>query len=337
MTETVSVEKAVRANESSGFRPFTHYFEASNLADLPPRMRQSLDPIELSLSASGGEPPTLRAIAGWTGNWWFTVVDGRGVAQVRGDRARMSADYILMVLTLSGQNRPSGTIRSLPRPGEMILMPWTADGGLISAGEFKYLFVFVPKAELIKAGHEDIEGLFGQPVSALAGAGAILSSALRTMVNQASRPQSRGDTARALPAITRLILDVFVDSDALQLRPSARGDRIDHILEYLEDHLALRGLSADHAAMACGLSKRQLFRCFALANLRFADALRNIRIERARELLVFRPNLSVEEVALSTGFSSSGHFSRVFHSSVGTTPLSYRRRQQSYQAPQPRQ
>lgn len=332
MAVTAGEKAGAAGREASAFKPFVQYFEPSNLAELPLSIRQSLDPIELSLSASNSGPPMLRATAAWTGSWWFTMMDGRGVAQVRGDRARMSADYILMVLTLSGQNRPSGTIRSLPRPGEVILMPWTADGGLISAGEFKYLFVFIPKVDLIRAGYEDIESLFGRPISVLAGAGAVLSSALRTLVNQASRPSSRPDAAKALPAITRLILDVFVTGDPLQFHPSAPDDRVDHIIEYLEDHLSLRGLTAEHAAMACGLSKRQLFRCFATANLNFADTLRNLRLERAQELLAFRPNLSVEEVALSTGFGSSGHFCRVFRGAVGTTPLNYRRRQRSYQS-----
>ena len=313
------------------FRPFIDFFDPSDRSDLPDEMRRSMEPIELSLSASGGRAPMLSVSAAWADDWWFTMLDGWGVAQARGDRAGLSRTHVLLAHTLNGQNRPSGKLRALPRPGEMMLMPWIPAGGVISSGEFRYLIGSVPKIALSDAEPGDVERLLLRPVSALAGSGAILASALRTLLNEASRSSSRADAAHALPAIARLITDVFSAGGMARAGRSAPDDRLDHIIGYLEDHLSLRGLTADNAAFACGMSKRQLFRSFAGAGRNFADILRTMRIERARDLLAFRSDLSVEEVARLTGFSSSGHLSRIFRDVFGTTPLSYRRRQRSYQ------
>ncbi|MGN0659932.1 MAG: helix-turn-helix domain-containing protein [Emergencia sp.] len=55
----------------------------------------------------------------------------------------------------------------------------------------------------------------------------------------------------------------------------------------------------------------------------FSTYLRNIRLARAEELLA-TTSMSVTEIALSTGFSSSGYFSKVFRESRGMTPREFR-------------
>jgi AraC family transcriptional activator of tynA and feaB len=216
----------------------------------------------------------------------------------------------------------------------MALIPWTPAGGFISAGEFKYLFAFIPKADLVAAGCE-IDALpLGRTVSALAGAGAPLASALRTLAMHASRAEGREELALALPALSRFVIDVFATSTQSHIIRSAPEDRIDHIRSYLEDHFGLRGLTARQTAMACGLSIRQLFRAFSDVGMNFAEELRTMRLERACELLAFQPQLPIAEVAATTGFSSPSHFTRTFRTCFGTTPLQYRRRQRSYQNPE---
>lgn len=305
------------------FRRLSEYFDAEK-RDMPPEMRRTIEPMEISLSPLAGETPYLRALAAWAADWWFTMIEGNGVAQTRGDRAQQAEQYVLLVQSLSGKNRSSGTLGPLPRAGEMALMPWYPNGGVISAGQFRYLIVSVPKAALLEAAPLSPELPFGRRVSTIAGSGAILASLLRTMVNEAGRPSSRADAAHALPALARLIVDVFNHAEPVDLGRGTQRDRLDRVKAYLNDHLSLKGLSAQHVADACGMSKRQLFRTFARSDSNFADTLWEMRIERARDMLAFRPDLSIAEVARSTGFSSSSHLGRIFRSALGVSPLGYR-------------
>lgn len=48
-----------------------------------------------------------------------------------------------------------------------------------------------------------------------------------------------------------------------------------------------------------------------------------LRLERARHLLV-QTELSVIEIAIACGFSSPGHFSRVYRTHYGVSPVTQR-------------
>lgn len=56
----------------------------------------------------------------------------------------------------------------------------------------------------------------------------------------------------------------------------------------------------------------------------FCNYLRHLRIERAKELLLFT-NEYIYEIALKVGFWNSRYFSKVFHDEVGMSPVDYRR------------
>jgi AraC family transcriptional regulator len=49
------------------------------------------------------------------------------------------------------------------------------------------------------------------------------------------------------------------------------------------------------------------------------------RLHRARDLLVNQAKLSVDQIALRLGFSSSSHFSSAFRRQTGRTPTEFRK------------
>jgi AraC-like DNA-binding protein len=57
--------------------------------------------------------------------------------------------------------------------------------------------------------------------------------------------------------------------------------------------------------------------------LNFTEYLSNVRIEKAKNLLMNR-NLRVSEIAYEVGFQSLTHFNRVFKGSVRQSPSEYR-------------
>ena len=59
-------------------------------------------------------------------------------------------------------------------------------------------------------------------------------------------------------------------------------------------------------------------------NLSFGDYIRKLRIEKAIELLN-NSNYSLTEIAYLTGFSDQSHFTRIFKSTTGKNPSTYRK------------
>jgi transcriptional regulator GlxA family with amidase domain len=83
----------------------------------------------------------------------------------------------------------------------------------------------------------------------------------------------------------------------------------------------------DRTTMAriAGVTARHLDRLFA-AHLQttFLEQYRRIRLQHALRLLRQSP-LSISEIAVATGFSSAGHFSRLFREAFGRAPRDMRR------------
>ena len=49
------------------------------------------------------------------------------------------------------------------------------------------------------------------------------------------------------------------------------------------------------------------------------------RISHARELLLSRPDMKIQDVAGASGFSDASHFIAMFRKVTGTTPLDFRK------------
>ncbi len=74
-----------------------------------------------------------------------------------------------------------------------------------------------------------------------------------------------------------------------------------------------------------GMSTRHLDRLFAdHMGSTFIAEYRKIRLQHARRLLMQSP-LSIAEIAYAAGFSSVGHFSRVYRAHYGDTPRAIRK------------
>jgi AraC family transcriptional regulator len=101
--------------------------------------------------------------------------------------------------------------------------------------------------------------------------------------------------------------------------------RLKLVLEYIEDTLGQPTTLRELAALA-GVSVRHFERAFrqSMASSPHAYVMHR-RLHKARVLLVNQPRLSVEQIALGLGFSSSGHFSSAFRRQTGLTPTDFRK------------
>jgi AraC family transcriptional regulator len=101
--------------------------------------------------------------------------------------------------------------------------------------------------------------------------------------------------------------------------------RLKLVLEYIEDTLGQPIKLRELAALA-GISARHFERAFHQSTGSSPHAyVMNRRLNMARELLIHRPELPIDQIAFRSGFSSSSHFSSAFRRETGLTPTECRK------------
>jgi AraC family transcriptional regulator len=101
--------------------------------------------------------------------------------------------------------------------------------------------------------------------------------------------------------------------------------RLKLVLEYIEDTLGQPIKLRELAALA-GISTRHFERAFRQSTGSSPHAyVMERRLHRARDLLINRPELPIEQITLRLGFSSSSHFSSAFRRHTGLTPTDFRK------------
>ena len=101
--------------------------------------------------------------------------------------------------------------------------------------------------------------------------------------------------------------------------------RILQAVEYF-DSGAMPPLSMDDLAAKCTLSSSHFFSLFKrTTGMTPVEYKNKAAVNRAEQLLLSDPQLSVEEISELTGFSSSSYFRRVFAEITGMSPRDYRK------------
>lgn len=95
------------------------------------------------------------------------------------------------------------------------------------------------------------------------------------------------------------------------------------VMAYIHEHYA-ESISREDMAAYVGVGERHLDRCFCHeVGITPTTYLGRYRIKQAK-LLLETTSVSITEVAMAVGFSSSSYFTRVFQSQVGLSPSAYR-------------
>lgn len=100
--------------------------------------------------------------------------------------------------------------------------------------------------------------------------------------------------------------------------------RIDSVLKYIEENLD-RKISLAEAAEVSHFSAYHFHRIFTgLMGETVNDYVVRRRLERAVNRLIFKPELSVTQIAMENGFSSSANFSKAVKLHFGFSPSEIR-------------
>ncbi len=105
------------------------------------------------------------------------------------------------------------------------------------------------------------------------------------------------------------------------------GRRLGLVLDYLEDNLA-QAIALRQLSRLAGISTRHFERAFrqAMGVPPHAYVVRK-RVVRAQDLLISEPGLTMDEIAVRTGFSSASHLASTFRRHTGCSPTKFRRLQ----------
>ena len=102
-----------------------------------------------------------------------------------------------------------------------------------------------------------------------------------------------------------------------------RDERIQRVVAHIHDHLGAR-LTADVMGSLCGLSSSRFLHVFkSEMDVSFARYVRQVRLERAKDLLT-HTGLKIAEIAAELGYWNQNHFAWAFRKHTGQTATQYR-------------
>ncbi|MFE9444381.1 helix-turn-helix domain-containing protein [Streptomyces sp. NPDC006602] len=154
--------------------------------------------------------------------------------------------------------------------------------------------------------------------------GRILSSMLVELAHRGHRlgPVSKGEMGEHVTGILRTL----VREHAGRHMHPVRADRLKHVLEHIDRHLA-EELPPARIAAAHHISVRSLHALFQQRGETLGDHIRRRRLDRIRQDLADPglAHLPAYAVAARWGLTESSYFGRVFKAAFGVSPREFRR------------
>lgn len=232
---------------------------------------------------------------------------------------------VFLILQRAGQARlyQDGRMAHL-RPGDCALIDSRRESEFILAGGIQQLSYHLPWERLREGlGRLRAERL---PFATTFPGGTRQGRQLqRYLIELVTQPP---DARTAEEAVSGLVATLAEFVTGQESDPPGRADRMLVALDaYLEGHLHDPDLDVERIARENNLSRRSLYRLFALRNTSPMGWLWHLRLERARDMLV-SPRFSawsVTDIALACGFRDHAHFTRRFKERYGRPPSMLRR------------
>lgn len=106
-----------------------------------------------------------------------------------------------------------------------------------------------------------------------------------------------------------------------KLKPTAEQRLTEQATDFILDHISEDGFGARELAALLGMSQKTLGRRLRETHgMTTAAFIRSIRMKFARDLILLRQHQTITEIAYAAGFSSAGHFAKLYREEFGETP-----------------
>jgi AraC family transcriptional regulator len=245
------------------------------------------------------------------------------------------ADLALGLYT-SGRHRISRkawsrSIEGWTDPGTINITPANLYGTWEADGPSRAIVLFVPDAFLLHviAEHWEADPRRVEIIPQFLVRDPVIEAVVTRLATEAQDGSPSG-TLYAESACEFLAHHMIQAYSTLSRRPSRPSGglsarRITDVTAYIEENLAQRIALRELAALA-RVSVRHFERAFrqSLGVAPHTYVLER-RVSAARDLLLSQPTLTVEQIALQVGFSSSSHLGLVFSRQTGYSPATFRR------------
>jgi len=225
--------------------------------------------------------------------------------------------------------------RASARNGGWVIYDTTGSYAIENPERVEHLIVMLPKDQMAERGVR-LGELMARHVGGASGISRVALETMRSTYQEL--PHMSEDSARGagelIMQLVRLSLLELAGQETATTQREALADRIRaHVARHLRDP----GLSIDGIARALNCSRRHLYNAFSGGPESLAGHIQQQRLAACvREL---RENTqggkSITEIALSWGFSSPSHFSRVFRDHTGMSPSEFRAQPPGSRRPYP--
>lgn len=122
------------------------------------------------------------------------------------------------------------------------------------------------------------------------------------------------------------ILEDILDAKLMNTNTSLDIYALKNAISYLEQNYLKNDISIDYLANLCNYTTAHFINLFKkVYNTTPKNYIVDLRMQKAKDLLIYTP-YSIQEISDITGYSNPAYFSAAFKSSVGCSPLSYRRK-----------
>lgn len=239
-----------------------------------------------------------------------------------------AGDYLTLSMPVGGGGRATvgKSDMSLRPGGSFYLIDAQRPLRIRMAPGFANIHMSLPRRQVIEVMGRD-PCAAGPPIVELGSRGLLgmADATLRSLV-QRLRELDEAEMAAAVRMVASLVvtglqrqLEIPGDVD----RPGAYDVLFSTACRLIELYYADRNLAASTIAAATGCSRAHLYRAFARRGTTFANVLRDVRLSKARALLLGPRPRSIAQVAALTGYADQSSFSRAFHAAVGVTPRAW--------------
>lgn len=287
----------------------------------------------IAVRLSCDESKTFRAAAranrfGAVGNFDVRVENPLVVSRPRSLITSSDPRFLKVSLQLHGKSLVAQAERQASLgPGDFVLLD-TARPFRISTRGMVHMSNFVFPRDTMRLSDSQLENLIARPVSGQDGLGSLVSEFLARL-SQHVNPAGASSTWHLSEAALELLAAAFatrlfcVGTTELDI---GRASVLLPILTHIRQRLSDPDLNVSSIASAHFMSVRALQRIFEGQGQTVTGWIRSERLEQCRKDLS-NPALSrlpVYAIATRWGFVDAAHFSRLFTSTYGLSPLKYR-------------